>query len=110
MDVMREFDHQLAGLAWSSWRELGVVGTDRFYENCLIQPEELIILTTIVSKFDPRLRDEALDWSSRYHECISVSRLRAFLRELGIDVVHSFSQFAAALNSVSSAKWPNEEE
>ena len=52
MDTMREeFDHYLAGIAWSSWRELGVAGTDRFYENCLIQPEELIILTTIVSKY-----------------------------------------------------------
>ncbi len=108
--MREEFDHYLAGIAWSSWRELGVAGTDRFYENCLIQPEELIILTTIVSKYDPRLRDEALDWSSRYHECISVSRLRTFLRKMGADVVHSFSQFAAALNSVSSAKWPNGEE
>jgi hypothetical protein len=104
-----EFDHHIAGIAWNSWRELGVAGTDRLYENCLIQPEELIILTGIVSKYDPRLRDEALDWSSRYHEYISVSRLRTFLREVGDDVLHSFSQFAAALNSVSSAKWPDME-
>lgn len=111
MDTMREeFDRYLAGIAWNSWRELGVAGTDRFYENCLIQPEELIILTAIVSRYDPRLHDEALDWSSRYHEYISVSRLRTFLREMGVDVVHSFSQFAAAVNSVSSAKWPIIEE
>lgn len=111
MDTLKEeFDHHIAGIAWSAWRELGVAGTDRFYENCLVQPEELIILTTIISKHDPRLRDEALDWSCRYHEFISVSRLRTFLREMGADVVHSFSQFAAALNSVSSAKWPDEGE
>lgn len=105
-----EFDHYLAGIAWNSWRELGVAGINRFYQNCLIQPEELIILTTIISKYDPRLRDEALDWCSRYHEYISVSRLRTFLRNMGADAMHSFSQFAAALNSVSSAKWPNEGE
>ncbi len=110
MDTLRqELDHYIAGIAWSAWRELGVVGIDRFYENCLIQPEELIILTAIISKFDPRLRDEALDWASRYHEYISVSRLRTFLKELGADVEHSFSQFAAALNLISSAKWPNPE-
>lgn len=111
MNTMKEeFDHYLAGIAWNSWKELGVAGTDRFYENCLIQPEELLILTAIISKYDPRLRDEALDWSSHYHEYISVSRLRTFLREMDADAVHSFSQFAAALNSVSSAKWPNVKE
>ncbi len=111
MNTLREeFDHQIAGIAWSLWRELGVAGTNRFHENCLIQPEELVILTTIISKYDPRLRDEALDWTSRYHEYISVSRLRTFIRELDADVMHSFSQFATALNSISSAKWMNIEE
>ena len=109
-NLIVEFDHYLAGIAWNSWRELGVAGTDRFYENCLIQPEELIILTAIIAQHDPRLRDEALDWSSRYHEYISVSRLRTFLKDMDSDVMHSFSQFAAALNSVSSAKWPCAEE
>ena len=108
--IKEEFDHYLAGIAWNSWRELGVAGTDRFYENCLIQPEELIILTATISKYDPRLRDEALDWSSRYHECISVSRLRTFLKEMDADTIHSFSQFSADLNSISSAKWPNAKE
>lgn len=107
MDLREEFNHYLTGIAWNSWRELGVAGSDRFYENCLIQPEELIILTAIISKYDPRLRDEALDWCSRYHECISVSRLRAFLKQVGADVTYRFSQFAAALNSISAAKWPN---
>lgn len=111
MDATKEkFDHYLAGIAWNSWRELGVSGTERFYENCLIQPEELIILTAIIAQYDPRLRDEALDWCSRYHEYISVSRLRTFLKEMDADTVRSFSQFAAALNSVSLAKWPSMEE
>lgn len=107
MGIIKEFDHQLARLAWSLWKELGVAGIDRFHKNCLIQPEELIILTAIVSTYDPRLRDETLDWASRYHECISVSRLRSFLKEFDEDVANSFSQFASALNSVSSAKWLN---
>lgn len=107
--ILSEFDHQLAGIAWSAWKELGVQGTDHFYENCLIQPEELIILTTIVSVYDPRLRDEALDWCSHYHAYISVSRLRALLKELDADTMRSFSQFAAILNSVSAANWPTVE-
>ena len=79
--------------------------------NCLVQPEELIILTAIVSEYDPRLRDEALDWCSRYHEYISVTRLRTFLKELDTQCHALFFQiFAAALNSVSSAKWPEAKE
>jgi len=110
VEMKEEFDHLLAGLAWSLWKELGVAGIDRFHENCLIPPEELIILTTVVSEYDPRLRDEALDWLSRYHEYVSVSRLRALLKGLNNDAMRSFSQFAAALNSISSAKWPSAEE
>lgn len=102
-----KFDRQLAGMAWSLWKELGVSGVDRFHENCLVQVEELIILTSIISESDPRLRDEALDWCSRYHECISVSRLRTLVKELGSDANSSLLQFAATLNSVSSAKWLN---
>jgi hypothetical protein len=105
-NLIIEFDHYLAGIAWNSWRELGVAGIDRFYENCLIQIEELIILTAVIAQHDPRLRDEALDWTSRYHSYISVSRLRTFLKDMDSDVMHSFSRFAAALNSISSAKWP----
>ncbi len=41
---------------------------------------------------------------------ISVSRLRTFLKEMDSGTTHSFSHFAAALNSVSSAKWPSAEE
>lgn len=103
----KEFDHQLSGLAWSLWKELGVAGVDRFHENCLIQPEELILLTMIVSESDPRLRDEVLDWASRHHELVSVSRLRTLLKEMDPYVCNSFSKFVAALNSISSAKWPN---
>jgi hypothetical protein len=108
-NLLAEFDQHLAGIAWNSWRELGVAGTDRFYENCLIQAEELVILTSILSQHDPRLRDEALDWCSRYHQYVSVSRLNALLKEMSPDVMHTFSKFAASLNSVSSAKWPNSE-
>ncbi len=106
-NLRREFDHQIAGIAWSLWKELGVAGIDRFHESCLVQPEELIIMTMLVAEYDPRLVGEALDWLSRYHECISVSRLRTLLKNMDADTLRSFSQFATALNSISSAKWPD---
>lgn len=106
-NLMDEFDKHVSGIAWSLWRELGVAGIDRFHEDCLVQPEELIILTALVSKYDPRLFDEALDWTSRYHHWISISRLRVFLKELDASSIESFIQFASALNAVSKANWLN---
>lgn len=104
-NLKEEFDHYIAGLAWSLWKELGVSGISRFHEYCLIQPEELVILTAIISKSDPRLRDEALDWLTRYHDFISVSRLKALLSRMGSSVELLFDQFATAQNPVSSVKW-----
>ena len=91
MNTMKEeFDHYLAGIAWNSFGKSWSSRNRPILREMLIQPEELIILTAIISKYDPRLRDEALDWSSHYHEFISVSRLRTFLREMNADAVHSF--------------------
>lgn len=104
--LKKEFDDAIAGIAWSLWNELGCNGINRYHTNCLVPLEELIILTMMVSGYDPRLRDEALDWCSRYHDLISISRLRTLLKGAHPEVLKAFSEFAAKLNQVSSAKWP----
>ena len=100
-----KLDQQLIALAWSLWTELGVAGVVRKHQKFLIAPEELILLTATIAETDPRLRDEALDWCTRFHHFISISRLRTLAKPL-INVSESFSEFAATLNSVCRAKWP----
>lgn len=104
MKLSKQLDEYLLDLAWSLWTELGVAGLARKHQQYLILPEELILLTAALGKVDPRLRDEALDWCSRYHKFISVTRLKTLAKAWG-DAA-AFSLFAATLNSVSSAKWP----
>ena len=104
--LIEQFDHGLADLAWSLWNELGVAGTDRKHQRCLIALEELIILTAVIAESDPRLRDEALDWCSRYHHFVSVSRLRTLVKILGEPVYLPFSVFAMTLNSIAQSNWP----
>lgn len=104
--LLHAFDDLLSGLAWSLWGELGVQSIENHHKNCLIHLEELVILTSILSEHDPRLREEAIDWLSRHHELISISRLRTYINELTEDSKRLFSRFAATLNFVSSAKWP----
>lgn len=108
--LLSEIDSQISGLAWSLWNTLGVAGVDHFHDSCLIQLEELILMTTMVSHTDHRLRNEALDWLSKYHESCSVSRLKTLLDYLSTDDKLYFFQFARTLNSLSTAKWPVGEE
>lgn len=104
--LIEQLDHGLVDLAWSLWNELGVAGTNRQHENCLIALEELIILTAVIAESDPCLRDEALDWCSRYHHFVSISRLRTLVKKYGEPVYVPFSAFAITLNSIAQSKWP----
>lgn len=104
--IKKELNNLLIDLCWSQWTELGVSGVVRKHQNVLIAPEELILLTALVGEYDPRLRDESLDWCVRYHQFISVSRLRVLAKCFGSAVNQPFSEFAATLNSVSNANWP----
>ncbi|OGN65032.1 MAG: hypothetical protein A3E80_03590 [Chlamydiae bacterium RIFCSPHIGHO2_12_FULL_49_9] len=107
MSSLKEhLDKHLIDLAWSLWTELGVAGIQNKHRQFLIQPEELILLTSVIGETDPRLRDEALDWCSRYHSLISVSRLKTLAKAFGELTIKSFSIFAATLNSISGANWP----
>src|ERR1700722_2553046 len=105
-DLIGKIDKSLADLAWSLWSELGVSGIARQHADCLILLEELIILTALIAESDPRLRDEALDWCSKYHNFVSVSRLRTLVNGLGEQVYEAFSLFAATLNSIAQTRWP----
>lgn len=101
-----QIDRAFSDLAWPLWNTLGVAGEGAQYQDCFIDIEALIILTTIVGKSDPRLLEEALDWCSKFHGFVSISRLRTLIDELGTQVHFSFSTFAATLNSFSQSKWP----
>lgn len=101
-----KIDQQLIECAWSLWTELGVNGTTQLHTDCMIALEELIVLTSVIAERDPRLHDEALDWCSRYHHFVSISRLKALVKALGESVSIPFSQFASTLNFYSKTNWP----
>lgn len=104
--LSQNLDKQLIDLSWSLWTELGVAGVDRNHQRFLILPEELILLTALIGEIDPRLMEEAIDWCSRYHHLISVSRMKMLAKAWGKTAIDAFSIFSATLNSVSRANWP----
>lgn len=101
-----QIENELVELAWRLWCTLGVSGDSPQQLDWFIALEELIILTAVIGNSDPRLRDEALDWCSRFHYFVSISRLRTLVNELGEQVYTPFSIFAETLNSTTQTKWP----
>jgi hypothetical protein len=105
--LSKQLDTNLARLAWSLWTELGVAGLERKHQAFSIAPEELIVLTAALSEFDPRLRDEALDWCIRYHRFISPIRLQILAEKYKDFIAEPFSVFSTTFNAISDSrtKW-----
>ena len=104
--LIEQIDYVFAGLAWNLWNTLGVAGVDSQHQDCFIDLEALILLTAIIGKSDPRLLEEALDWCSKYHYFVSISRLKTLINDLGTNLHIPFSVFAETLNALSQSKWP----
>lgn len=99
-----QLDHYLIVLIRSLWAEFRGEEKDRRHGHCLIAPEELLLLTSVIAP--PDLQNEALEWCASYHHFISISRLRALVKTGGSSIEEPFSLFAATLNSISNADWP----
>lgn len=65
---------------WSQWTFLGVAGSSasgsRLGPPRLIDPEALVLTTTVFGRHDARLFDEALDWLVHNGERINLQRLQ----------------------------------
>lgn len=107
VSTSKQLDANLAHLAWSLWTELGIAGLERKHQAFSIAPEELIILTSVLSEFDPRLRDEALDWCIRYHHLISPIRLQMLAKKYKEYIARPFSTFSTTFNKFADirTKW-----
>lgn len=106
MHLIKQLDKNLLNLAWSLWTELGVAGVKQYHQNTLILVEELVIFTTVLSEIDPRLRDESLDWCSKFYHYISISRLKSLMKDFEELVREPFSKYASSLNNICKANWP----
>jgi hypothetical protein len=104
------FNHQLTEALldwlWRSWISLGVSGHgSRARTDRVIDPEALLLASTLWARYDPRLFDEMLDWLCLHSSAINLQRLRN-LHQNGLGDAQVLSAIAAVIQKHSQQpKW-----
>ena len=72
---------KLVAFLWGQWSALGVAGHARSDDNRIIDPEALLLFSTVIARHDARLFDEVLDWLQENASRISLQRLGTMVKE-----------------------------
>lgn len=105
MSARAQLVEELLDLSWRQWTTLGVAGMEEA-GSIAIDLEALLVLTAELSPEDPRLRDEALDWCSKWHRFIAKPRLKQLLKLASGSARAAFVPFAATLEQHAGGNWP----
>jgi hypothetical protein len=71
-----ELNDQMLAFAWNEWAQMGVLATPTDTDRWAADPEALLLFSLELSRNDPRLFDELLDWLFANERLLSVQRLR----------------------------------
>jgi hypothetical protein len=101
-----------AGMLWRHWALFGVPAEDtsartpELSTRLLIDPEALVLLTSVIGRYEARLFDEMLDWLSVYGRLINIQRLRSLHRLYKLGDPQVLAATAATLRQNSRlVKW-----
>lgn len=99
-------DRTLA-LLWHQWTLLGIPGHQGTGdEDRIIDPESLLLLTSGVARFDPRLLDEVTNWLRRYGRLVNIQRLKGISGQYAFGNPRVLAALAATvLQNSRLAKW-----
>ncbi len=80
----KEFKHffleNILNFLWRQWSSLGVAGGARSDDEWAIDPEALLLFSIEMSRYEPRLFDEVLDWMVVNGKWIDIQRLRGIVK------------------------------
>jgi hypothetical protein len=74
----------LLALLWQQWSALGVSGHGSSRAQAMIDPEALVLVSTVFARHDARLFDEMADWLRANGTWINVLRLTRLQKEHGL--------------------------
>lgn len=70
-----EFEQLLLQFLWRQWSALGVSGYSESKDPWCIDPEALLLFSTVIARKDPRLFDEIFDWLHQNASWLSLQRI-----------------------------------
>ena len=74
------FLENILNFLWRQWSSLGVAGGARSEDEWVIDPEALLLFSIEISRYEPRLFDEILDWLVVNGRWIDIQRLRGIVK------------------------------
>ncbi len=93
---------------WRQWSVLGVAGGSRSKDNWIIDPESLLVFSIEMTRYEPRLFDEILDWLVVNGKWIDIQRLRGIVKNRDIRTKRLLSAVASYVSKESKSygrKW-----
>ena len=96
----------LLQLLWRQWSALGVAGHVSSRGRAMIDPEALVLVSTVFARYDARLFDEMFDWLRCNGTWINVQRLTRLQAEHGLGDASILGALAEHLTEESAhLKW-----
>lgn len=75
------FLENVLNFLWRQWSALGMLGEARTRDPWIYDPEPMLLFTLEMSRYEPRLFDEVMDWLAVNGRWIDMQRLRGVLRK-----------------------------
>lgn len=96
----------LLAFLWRQWSALGVSGHARTDDPWLIDPEALLLFSTVLARHDARLFDEILDWLQLNADSLNLQRLARLHRDHALGDATVLAAIAAQLTrGKAHPKW-----
>jgi predicted transcriptional regulator len=93
---------------WRQWSTLGVAGGARAEEKWVIDPESLLIFSLQITRYQPRLFDEILDWLVENSKWIDIQRLRGILKRkdaITKRLISTVASYVSQESKTNGRKW-----
>lgn len=76
-----DYERLILQFLWRQWSALGVAGSMESKDRWIIDPEALLLFSTVAARADPRLFDEILDWLRHNGTWINLQRIKRIQKE-----------------------------
>lgn len=106
LNSSEELRRSIVDLLWRQWSALGVAGHAAERSNVAVDPEALLLFSSVFARHDARLFDEIADWLQQNGDWINLLRMARLQREHDLGNVTVLGALAEHLvRSSSHAKW-----